>query len=57
MVTSKLKKSSRNAAGRKRTVKNIPAAPQVTTIRLDEAVQKGLRVIEAHSGAKRPLNK
>lgn len=34
------------------------AAPaQVTTIRLDEAVQRGLRILEAHSGVKRPLNK
>jgi predicted transcriptional regulator len=31
--------------------------PQVTTIRLDDAVQKGLRMLEAHSGVKRPLNK
>ena len=33
------------------------ARPQVTTIRLDAAVQKGLQVLEAHSGVKRPLNK
>ena len=57
MVISKLKKSSRNSAGRKRAMKSGPAAPQVTTIRLDKTVQQGLRVIEAHSGAKRPLNK
>ena len=33
------------------------ATPQVTTIRLNEAVQKGLRILEAHSGVRRPLNK
>jgi hypothetical protein len=53
MVTAKLKKSTRS-----RATKAAPKAPpQVTTIRLDEAVQKGLRVLEAHSGVKRPLNK
>jgi len=53
MVTAKLKKSTRS-----RATKTAPKAPpQVTTIRLDEAVQKGLRVLEAHSGVKRPLNK
>lgn len=31
--------------------------PQVTTIRLDEAVQEGLRMLRAHSGVKQPLNK
>lgn len=31
--------------------------PQVTTIRLDEAVQKALRLLQAHGGVKRPLNK
>jgi hypothetical protein len=51
MVTSKIKKSTRVHAA-------APASrPPVTTIRLDEAVQKGLRVLEAHSGVKRPLNK
>lgn len=53
MVTAKLKKSPRA-----RATKAAPEArPQVTTIRLDEAVQKGLHVLEAHSGVKRPLNK
>ena len=41
-----------------RTGKAAPAPRvQVTTIRLDGDVQKGLRVLEAHSGVKRPLNK
>ncbi len=35
----------------------VAARPQVTTIRLDEAVQSALRVLQAHSGVKRPLNK
>src|SRR4029077_6583858 len=53
MVTAKLKKSTRA-----RTAKSArKARPHVTTIRLDEAVLKGLRVLEAHSGVKRPLNK
>jgi len=53
MITAKLKKSTRT-----RATKTAPKAPpQVTTIRLDEVVQKGLRVLEAHSGVKRPLNK
>ena len=53
MITAKLKKSTRS-----RATKTAPKAPpQVTTIRLDEVVQKGLRVLEAHSGVKRPLNK
>lgn len=30
---------------------------QVTTIRIREDVQAGLRILEAHSGVKRPLNK
>jgi hypothetical protein len=30
---------------------------QVTTVRLDRDVQEGLRMLEAHSGVKRPLNK
>lgn len=34
-----------------------PARPRVTTIRPDEVVQKGLQVLEAHSGVKLPLNK
>ena len=73
MITSKFKKSTVPAddskfrktavglkldpSGRKRAVKNSTAAPQVTTIRLDAAVQEGLRMIEAHSGMRRPLNK
>ena len=43
---------------RARVTKTAPrVSPQVTTIRLDEAVQKGLRFIEAQGGVKRPLNK
>ena len=53
MITAKLKKSTRTRA----TNTAPKAPPQVTTIRLDEVVQKGLRVLEAHSGVKRPLNK
>ena len=53
MVTAKLKKPPRARARKAAPV----ARPQVTTIRLDEAVQKGLQVLEAHSGVKRPLNK
>ena len=53
MRTSKRKKSARI-----RVMRADPEArPQVTTIRLNEAVQKGLRFLEAHSGVKRPLNK
>lgn len=53
MVTAKLKNSTRARVAKSA----LKARPQVTTIRLDEAVQKGLRVLEAHSGVKRPLNK
>ena len=53
MATSKRKKSAR--------IRGMKAGPearrQVTTIRLNEAVQKGLRFLEAHGGVKRPLNK
>ncbi|MFM9967563.1 MAG: hypothetical protein ACKVQK_04045 [Burkholderiales bacterium] len=43
---------------RERASKTLPRArPQVTTIRLDPSVQNGLRLLEAHGGAKRPLNK
>ena len=53
MVTTKNKRPTRD-----RATKAVPdPRPQVTTIRLDEAVQKGLQVLEAHSGVKRPLNK
>jgi hypothetical protein len=53
MVTTKNKRPTRD-----RATKAVPEArPQVTTIRLEEAVQKGLQVLEAHSGVKRPLNK
>jgi hypothetical protein len=53
MTTSKRKKSARI-----RVMKAGPEAmPRVTTIRLNQAVQKGLRFLEAHSGVKRPLNK
>lgn len=53
MTTSKLTPPTRTRAAK--TVAKAP--PQVTTIRLDDAVQKGLRLLEAHSGVKRPLNK
>jgi hypothetical protein len=53
MATAKRKKSARI-----RVMKADPEArPRVTTIRLNEAVEKGLRFLEAHSGVKRPLNK
>ena len=51
MVSSKHTRSTRN-----RVTKAGPR-PQVTTIRLDQAVQEGLRMLEVHSGVKRPLNK
>lgn len=50
-------KSSPQAARRSSAASAAPARPQVTTIRVDEAVQRGLRMLEAHSGVKRPLNK
>ena len=53
MVTTK----SPQATRRRSAPGAAPARPQVTTIRLDEAVQRGLRILEAHSGVKRPLNK
>lgn len=53
MATSKRKKSAR-IRGMKA---GSEAGPRVTTVRLDQAVQKGLRFLEAHSGVKRPLNK
>lgn len=53
MVSSKRTKSTRS-----RVAKGAPKARlQVTTIRLDQAVQEGLRVLEAHGGVRRPLNK
>ena len=53
MATSKLKKSARV-----RVAKALPEArPRVSTIRLDEGVQKGLQLLKAHSGAKLSLNK
>lgn len=48
---------SPQATRRRRAPSAAPARPQVTTIRIDEAVQRGLRLLEAHSGIKRPLNK
>ena len=53
MATSNRSKPSRGRVTKGRP----PARPRVTTIRLDEVVQKGLQVLEAHSGVKRPLNK
>lgn len=53
MATPKVPKRTRRSIR-----KAVPAPrPQVTTVRLDEAVQKGLRVLAAHSGVKRTLNK
>lgn len=53
MATSKRKQSRRT-----RVKKSGPGSrPQVTTIRLNEAVQQGLRFLEAHGGVRRPLNK
>ena len=50
--------SKPGASTRSRATRTEPeAGPQVTTIRLNEAVQQGLRLLEAHSGVKRPLNK
>lgn len=50
--------SMQNKPIRRRVTKAASRArPQVTTIRLDETVQKGLRFIETHGGVKRPLNK
>jgi hypothetical protein len=45
-----------------RTLKSRRAAPApvsrpVTTVRLDESILRGLKILEAHSGVKRPLNK
>jgi hypothetical protein len=37
--------------------KAAPGRAQVTTIRIREDVQAGLRLLEAHSGVRRPLNK
>jgi len=53
MATLKLKKS----AGVRVAKANPEARPQVSTIRLDEGVQKGLRILKAHSGVKLSLNK
>lgn len=53
MATLKRKKSARIHVMKA----DSQARPQVTTIRLNEAVRKGLRFLEAHSGVKRPLNK
>jgi len=48
----------RKKSARIRVMKTGPeAVRRVTTIRLNQAVQKGLRFLEAHSGVKRPLNK
>ena len=37
--------------------KPAPGRARVTTIRIHENVQAGLRILEAHSGVRRPLNK
>ena len=50
--------ASQKTSSRAHAAKATPKAKsQVTTIRLDAAVHKGLQVLEAHSGVKRPLNK
>ena len=38
-------------------MKAAPGRARVTTIRIDEGVRAGLRILEAHSGVRRPLNK
>ena len=53
MASSKLEEPASTRA----TKAAVAVRPQVTTIRLDEAVQKGLRMLQAHSSVKRPLNK
>jgi hypothetical protein len=53
MATSKPKKSARVRVAKA----NPKALPRVSTIRLDEGVQKGLQMLKAHSGAKLSLNK
>lgn len=70
MLTSNSKKPARpsgNPAKKARAkVESVLAKPaekaalgraQVTTIRIREDVQAGLRLLEAHSGVRRPLNK
>jgi hypothetical protein len=53
MATSKSRKSARV-----RAVKAKPETrPRVSTIRLDEGVQKGLQILKSHGGAKYSLNK
>jgi hypothetical protein len=53
MATSKPKKFPRVRVAKT----NPKALPRVSTIRLDEGVQKGLQMLKAHSGAKLSLNK
>lgn len=53
MATSKPKKSSSDRVAKARP----KALPRVSTIRLDEGVQKGLEILKAHGGAKLSLNK
>lgn len=53
MATSKLKKSARARVAKA----NPQVRPLVSTIRLDEGVQKGLRILKAHSRNKLSLNK
>lgn len=53
MTTSKPKKSARVFVAKA----NPKARPRVSTIRLDEGVQKGLQILKAHGGAKLSLNK
>ena len=53
MAKSKLKKSARVRVAKA----NPQVRPLVSTIRLDEGVQKGLRILKAHSRNKLSLNK
>ena len=55
MVTSNLTKPAR--PGGIPAKKAAPGQARVTTIRIHEDVQAGLRILEAHSGVRRPLNK
>jgi hypothetical protein len=53
MATPKPKKSALVRVAKA----HAKALPRVSTIRLDEGVQKGLQMLKAHSGAKLSLNK
>jgi hypothetical protein len=53
MATSKPRKSARVRVAKV----NSKTPPRVSTIRLEEGVQKGLQMLRAHGGAKLSLNK